>query len=141
MTAFAYCCDCNELTTGVLDMSKGFRANEGRNTHWDHDVTPFADVSTLPTPIFNGIARLGAGLPVTDNAITMFRLGLDMHDYPTGALEAKCLPAPSTAPAVASTSTTCVASAPESAASMRSRPASRPTSATSAPKSSQVALW
>lgn len=130
--AYAYCLDCCELTFGVLDQAKGFRANAGTNTHWDHNVKPFGDVAALPRPIFNAISRLGAGLPMSDNHITLFRLGLDLEDYPTGA--AACPPAPSSAPAAESTSPMSPAPAQESGASTRSARASRPTSDTSAPR-------
>lgn len=131
MSAFAYCRDCHEITTGIDDQAKGFRITEESN-HFGHHLDPFGDPTRLPKPIFNTVARLGAGLPISDNDVTMFRLGLDLHDYPTGALEAECPPAPSTALAAAPTSTTSPALAPTSAAYTRSPRASRPTSATPA---------
>lgn len=131
-TAYAYCHDCHEITHGVLDTSKGFLADQSSN-HFMHTVRSFGDLTSLPAPIFNTIARLGASLPISDNDITMFRLGLDLHNYPTGALEAECPRARSTAPAAADTSPMSRASALRSDASTRSPHASTPTPTTPAP--------
>lgn len=126
VTAFAYCHNCHELTTGIDDQAKGFLITQESN-HFGHHVEPFGDPAKLPAPIFNTIARLGAGLPVTNNHITMLRLGFDLHDYPTGALEAECPPARSTAPGAGHTSMMSPAPARASAASTRSLPVSTPT--------------
>lgn len=132
MSAYAYCHDCHEVTTGVMDMSsKGFRLG-GETNHIGCKVT-YLDPTDLPRPIAYAITLLATRPErVTSATITMLRLGLDLHDYPTGALEAECPPAPSPAPAAASTSPTSPAPAPPSDASTRSPRASTPTSATPA---------
>lgn len=124
--AYAVCLDCHELTHGVLDGSKGFRANEGTNTHWDHNVRPFGDVTALPSPIRTTIARLGAGLPIDNNHIVMLRLGLDLEGW-------TCPPPRSAAPTAANTSTPSPAPAGPSVASTKSPHASRPSRPTPAP--------
>ena len=138
MSAYAYCHDCHELTSGVMDMSsKGLRLGRESN-HFACHVT-YLDPAVMPQPIGFAIALL-ASRPerVTDNTITMLRLGLDLHDYPTGALENECQPARSTAPDAANTWPTSPAPALASAASTRSPRASTPTPATSADE--QMAL-
>lgn len=128
MSAFAYCRDCREVTTGVMDLAKGFQL--GQETNHIGCRVEYLDPASLPRPIASLIARLAIRPEsVTDTDITMFRLGLEMHDYPTGS---PCLPAPSTAPDATSTSTTSPATALRSDASTRSPRASRPTSVTPA---------
>lgn len=137
MTAFAYCRDCNELTTGVMDLSKGFLLGSETN-HIGCKVTYLdpGDPAT-PRPIAAEIARLATRPETcTDNGAVLMRLALELHDLK----ETACPQLPSTAPAAAPTSTTSPAPAPASAASTRSQPASVPTSTTDA-DSGQLALF
>lgn len=131
MSVAAYCSDCRELTTVIDDQAKGLRL-EGSSNHFGHNIEGFGDLTKLTGPIFNVVARLGALLPINDNAITMFRLGLDLTGYPTGSQEDECLALQSTALAAGNDLLSTPAPALESDAFTRSQPASTPSSATGA---------
>ncbi|MBO9522340.1 MAG: hypothetical protein J7518_12455 [Nocardioidaceae bacterium] len=127
MTAFAYCRDCNELTTGVMDLAKGFLLGSETN-HLGCTVT-YLDPMSTPPPIATAIARLAVRPDLcTDTDAILLRLGLELHGYK----ETECPPVRSTARAAASTWPTSPADVRQSAASTRSQPASTPTLATSA---------
>lgn len=124
MTDFAICLTCPEITTGRQDSSKGFLLDASSNHH-HCNVKPLVNPGALPPPIRNSILRLGAGLPLTNNHITLLKLGLQIEDEWTTSQ--------STAPDAENTSGTSPADAQRSAASTKSRPASPPTSTTPAP--------
>jgi hypothetical protein len=132
VTDFALCRTCPEVTTGRQDSSKGWLLDASSNHHHCEVVT-FGNLADLPMPIRNVVMRLGAGVPVRDIDISMFKLGLDMEDQWT--------PFQSTAPVADSTSPTSAAPVLASAASTKSPLALTPTSSTGAQRDEQLDLF
>jgi hypothetical protein len=133
MTDFALCLTCPEITTGRLDSGKGWLLDASSNHH-NCRVIPFTNLSDLPAPIRNVVLRLGANAPISDDDITLLKLGLNLEDQWTPNRYA------STAQVAAPTSTRSSAVAPPSAASTRSQLVSPPTSTTAASESTLLDL-
>ena len=127
----AYCHDCHALDYAAQNNNGSFTFTPQASAHFNHTTHHFGAPDDYPAPIRLALIKLGAGVEMTNNDITMMRLGLELDDrFHT---EATCPPAPSTAPAAANTSPTSPAPALASAASTRSLPVSPPTPTTPAP--------
>ena len=131
MTDFALCVTCPEITTGRSDSSKGFLLDASSN-HNNCEVIPL-DMRKLDGPMRIVTMKLGAGVPITNMDISMFKLGYEMSDKwrPKESL--------STAPDVASRSEGSPAAVPALDASMKSPPVSEATLTTRA--SGEGMLW
>lgn len=78
VTDFALCVSCPEVTTGRTDSSKGFLLDASSN-HNTCEVVPL-DMAKMTGPMRVMVMKLGAGVPVSDWDISMFKLGYEMSD-------------------------------------------------------------